>query len=57
MVNINDKVFKQIANELRDLNNWVAVFSTEYDLPSEVVEGLRSKIESISAKLGIGAMD
>ena len=57
MVNVNDQIFKQIANELRDLNNWIAVFSNEYDLPAEVVEELRSKIESISKKLGVEAMD
>ena len=57
MVQINDKVFKQITNELRDLMNWTAVFSKEYDLPEEVVEEFKEKIESIAQKLGIEAMD
>ena len=57
MVQINDKVFKQITNELRDLMNWTAVFSKEYDLPEEVVEEFKEKIESIAQKLGVEAMD
>ena len=57
MVQINDKVFKQITNELRDLMNWTAVFSKEYDLPEEVVEEFKEKIESIAQKLGVEAME
>jgi len=57
MVNINDNIFKQINNELRDLNNWIAIFEEEYDLPQEVVLQLQQKLQSISKKLGVELMD
>ncbi|MBS3175699.1 hypothetical protein J4457_00500 [Candidatus Woesearchaeota archaeon] len=56
MVQVNDKVFKQVTNDMRDLLNWIAVFETEYELPKEVVKELRAKIEKIAARLGVEAL-
>lgn len=41
----------KVANELRDLLNWVAVFEEEYDLPCEVNAELRDRIERVSKSL------
>lgn len=41
----------KVGDELRDLQNWVAVFEEEYDLPTEVVGELRSRIERVSQAL------
>lgn len=42
---------EEAANEIRDTINWIKVFEEEYDLPSEVVEQLRKRLESIAEKL------
>jgi hypothetical protein len=43
---------RDIENEIRDIINWVSVFDTEYDLPSEVVEQLKSKLEKLATDVG-----
>ena len=43
---------KAIENEIRDILNWVAVFSTEYDLDDEVVTKLKSRLEVVAKKVG-----
>lgn len=40
-----------VVDELRDLLNWVAIFEEEYDLPTEVVKELKSRIERVSQAL------
>lgn len=39
---------QSIANDIRDLMNWITVFETEYDLPREVVDQLKSRLEKIA---------
>lgn len=39
---------KKITDEIRDISNWVIVFETEYDLPSEVVDKLRDRLEALT---------
>ncbi len=53
MVEVDDAVFKDVENEIRDIINWIKVFEKEYDLPAEVVEQLRSRLEGIATKLGL----
>ncbi len=43
---------RKIADEVRDTINWIAIFETEYELPKEVVQQLRSRLEKIAALLG-----
>ena len=43
---------KAIENEIRDILNWVAVFEEEYDFDKEVVDKLKSKLESVAKKIG-----
>ena len=57
MVEVNDESFKEIGDEIRDIINWIKVFEEEYDLPAEVVDKLRSRLEAIAEKLGIEAME
>jgi len=52
MVEVSDETFKQIQDEIRDTINWVKVFEGEYNLPAEVVQQLRERLENISGKLG-----
>jgi len=56
MVEISDEAFKKCTDEIRDIINWIAVFETEYKLPAEVVQQLRSRLEKIANDLGVGSM-
>ena len=56
MVEVEDATFKEVANEIRDIINWIKVFEEEYKLPAEVVSQLRTRLEGISGKLGLEAM-
>ena len=51
MAQIDDSALVDTENKIRDLINWVAVFNEEYDLPNEVVEQLKSKLEEIAVAL------
>lgn len=42
---------KKIADDVRDIINWVAVFESEYELPKEVVDQLRKRLEKIAKDL------
>lgn len=42
---------EEIANELREIINWVAVFEEEYDLPNEVALQLRTRLEQLALHL------
>jgi hypothetical protein len=42
---------QQIADELHEMKNWIAVFEQEYELPPEVVRQLRMNIDHIAALL------
>ena len=53
MVEVDDAVFKEVENEVRDTINWIKVFEEEYDLPAEVVNQLRERLEGIATKLGL----
>ena len=53
MVEVDDAAFKEVANEVRDIINWIKVFEEEYNLPAEVVNQLRSKLEGVATKLGL----
>mgnify|MGYP001414153904 CR=1 FL=1 len=44
---------KDIANELRDIINWVVVFEKEYNIPKEAVDQLRSRLEKVAADIGV----
>jgi hypothetical protein len=56
MVEVEDAAFEEISNELRDTINWIKVFEEEYNLPAEVVQKLRERLEKIAGKLGLEAM-
>jgi len=56
MVEISDEAFKKTADEIRDIINWIAVFETEYNLPAEVVQQLRSRLEKIASDLGVESL-
>ena len=43
---------KEVANKLRDLKNWIAVFADEYSLPEEAKKKLHEKIDEVGASLG-----
>ncbi len=45
------KKTKKIANEIRDMINWIAVFENEYDLPREVVNKLKERLGKIAENL------
>ena len=44
---MSDEKLTAIADKLRDLNNLIAVFKEEYDLPEDVTSQLKAKIEEI----------
>jgi len=52
MVEIKNKVLVQVNDEIRDIINWISVFEDEYNLPAEVVDELKKRLEDIAAKLG-----
>ncbi len=56
MVEVEDAAFKEVANEIREIINWIKVFEEEYKLPAEVVSQLRQRLEAIAEKLGLEAM-
>jgi len=56
MVEVEDAAFEEISNELRDTINWIKVFEEEYNLPAEVVQKLRERLEKIAGKLGLEAI-
>ena len=43
---------KDVEDKIRDIINWIAVFETEYDLPKEVVDQLRSRLEELAKMVG-----
>ncbi len=45
---------KEAGDALRDLQNWVAVFAEEYDLPDEMIKQLRKRIEKVALALEDG---
>ena len=49
---IDVNAVKNAENSVRDLKNWVAVFSQEYELPEEAVDKLNEKVEEIAKKIG-----
>lgn len=49
---ISALAIQRIADDIRDMHNWIAVFDTEYDLPREVVNKLHSKLQKIARTLG-----
>ncbi len=56
MAEISDDAIKEVENEIREIINWIAVFETEYKLPAEVVQQLRTRLEGIASKLGIESL-
>ena len=56
MVEVSDETFKEVTDQLRDTVNWIKVFEEEYNLPAEVVNQLRERLEGIAKKLGLEAM-
>ena len=49
---IDEKCFKEAEDKIRDLINWVAVFEDEFNLPKEVVDTLKKRLEHIASTLG-----
>ena len=43
---------KDVENEIRDILNWISVFETEYNLPKEVVDQLKSRLEKLATDVG-----
>ena len=50
---IEDEKVKEIENDIRDIINWVEVFEEEYNLPKEVVDQLKDRLEKVAVKLGL----
>ena len=48
---MTDENIKAATDEIREIINWIAVFETEYNLPTEVVEKLRSRLEKVVSNL------
>jgi hypothetical protein len=42
---------KEVADVLRDIKNWVAVFAQEYSLPEEAVKTLHKKLDELGTSL------
>ena len=42
---------RRLAQDIRALANWVAVFDSEYDLPPEVVSKFRERLETMGERL------
>ena len=42
---------RRLAQDIRALANWVAVFDSEYDLPTEVVSKFRERLETMGERL------
>ena len=53
MVEFSDESFQEVADELRDIINWVAVFNEEYNLPEEVADKLKSRLLAVAEKLNM----
>ncbi len=51
-IELSDAQIKGIENEIRDTINLLAVFEKEYDLPIEVTERLRERLESVAKRIG-----
>ena len=51
MAEIKDETLTKITDEIRDTINWISVFEDEYNLPAEVVDELRKRLEDIAIKL------
>ena len=51
MAEISDENLKAATDEIREILNWIAVFETEYNLPTEVVEKLKSRLEKVASNL------
>ncbi|MBW2992714.1 hypothetical protein KY345_05855 [Candidatus Woesearchaeota archaeon] len=56
MTEIDGAKLKEAEDILRETINWVAVFETEYDLPKEVVDQLKEKLQKVSEAIGIGVL-
>lgn len=48
---------KHLAEKLRDLKNWIAVFADEYDLPEEARNKLHEKVDELGKELGVTATE
>lgn len=46
-----DENIQAATDEIREIINWIAVFETEYNLPAEVVEKLKSRLEKVASNL------
>ncbi len=57
MVEVSEEAFQEVADELRDVINWVAVFNEEYALPEEIARQLGSRLRAIAEKLGLETID
>lgn len=53
MTEINDAALKEIEDNIRNTINWIKIFEEEYNLPKEVVDELRKRLEGIATKLGM----
>lgn len=62
MVKVDDKVFKEVENDIRDLINWVEVWNTEEEegqgkkVEDEEAKQLIAKLRKIASKLGLGTL-
>jgi len=45
---VDVKTVRPVANNIRDVKNWIAVFVDEYELPKETVKVLRNKLDQLA---------
>ena len=43
---------KKIEDKIREIINWLEAFKTEYDLPAEAHDKLRSQLEELAGIVG-----
>ena len=48
---MTEEKLKEVADKVRDLKNWIAVFAEEYKLPEEAVKKLHEKIDEVGTSL------
>lgn len=49
---MTEEKLKEVADKLRNLKNWIAVFAEEYKLPEEAKSKLHEKIDEVGTALG-----
>ena len=56
MVNFNKKELKDVADEVRDLKNWLAVAAKEYNMTPADKRKMNSSLNKIGRLLALGTL-